>query len=210
MTPTLALSGLSAGEERSAGAGTLELRVEIGAMVVLETTQRLADWTIRACAGLERPAGGTVTVCGLELARLGRAQLNRLRSRLGVALQPGGLISNQTLRMNLVVPLLFGGGVPRADAVRRSEEMLDRCGLAGWADCRPIEVAPDLRQVAVVARALIRRPDLLLLEDPFAAVSTEQAQRLLALARELTGSILLATHRSDPVINAAADQVVAW
>lgn len=208
MIPALTLSGLPAAAEHSAG--TLDLRVEVGSLVVLETTQRLADRTIRLCAGLERPAVGTATVCGLEPARLGRAQLNRLRSRLGVALQPGGLISNQTLRMNLVVPLLFAGGVTRGEAVRRSEEMLDRCGLAGWADRRPIEVAPDLRQVAVVARAMVRRPELLLLEDPFAAVSTEQALRLLALAREVAGSTLLATHRSDPAVNAAADQVVAW
>ena len=189
----------------------LSLEVASGAFVVLETSRPLAAFVTRLCAGVAAAPAGRVDVLGHDPRDMARADLNRLRYRLGVALQPGGLISNQTLRANLRIALLFGDSTLRADAARMCDEMIDAAGLERWADRRPAEVPEEPRQIAAVARALVRRPELILLEDPMASLeSDEVAARVLALVRARAATVLVATHRARGPLTLAADRIVSW
>lgn len=187
----------------------LSVHVKAGSFAVLHTSRRLADYVIRVCAGLEAPPLGRVVILGNELTRLRRRELNQLRCRIGAGMQQGGLISNQTLRMNLLVPLLFAGVAGR-QAEHRVERMLEACGLDGWSERRPADVPADLRQVAVLARALVRRPDLALVDDPFANMDRGQAHQLVALCRDHAATVLMTTYRRDETLWRSADQVTVW
>lgn len=184
----------------------LHLEVEAGAFAVMIRPRSPAAGALRMATGQLRPAAGRVEVLGIEPARLRGRALSRFRHRLGVGFSPDGLVSNQTLRLNLLVPLLFAGTGHR-EARLATDQMLDACGLGQWATARPSGVPAEVRQCAAVARALVRRPELLLLHDPFAALDAETIQRLVDQCRRSAGTVLIATHREEPVLLGAADRV---
>jgi ABC-type transporter Mla maintaining outer membrane lipid asymmetry ATPase subunit MlaF len=188
----------------------LNLDVPEGALCVLHAAPSLFGPLLRACAGLLPLASGSVEVLGVDPTRLSRRDAQRFRRRLGVGLRPGGLMSNQTLRMNVVTPLLYSGIASPAEAERRASDALASCGLARWGDHRPDETPPDVRQAAVLARALARRPEVLLLEDPLSSVDSPRMEQMLNECRRLVPTILVASHRWDPALARAADLTSSW
>ncbi len=75
--------------------------------------------------GLREPVAGTVEVLGVQPGRLNRWQAQRFRRRLGVGFsEPAGLVSNLTLRMNLIVPLLYSGSAEMSSASKRADRAL--------------------------------------------------------------------------------------
>ena len=77
-------------------------------------------------------------------------------------------------------------------------------------DERPADVPPDARQRAVIARAIARDPELLLLENPIWALDTDEASELLALCRTRARTVLIAIHRRDETVARAADHSALW
>lgn len=149
-------------------------------------------------------------VLGVEPLKLSRAAVRRFRARLGVGLRPGGLTANQTLRMNVITPLLYSGLADIVEAHQRADEVLEACGLTRWAHVRPDDVPPDVRQAAVLARALARRPELLILEDPLSSVDSARVEDLINVCRATVPTILIATHRLDDALNSMADSTRSW
>lgn len=209
MSAALRLSQVVLDVEWGPAPAPLDFEVPAGAFHVLETGPARLGALVRVCLGLRAPLSGTVEVLGQPLDRLSREEFQRLRRRMGVGLRPGGLTSNLTIRMNIVTPLLYNGPEER-DPGERANEVLAECGLTHWADRRPDDVPPDVRQGAVVARAIARRPELLVLEDPLSAVDSEQAERLLRVCRESAGTILVATRRAGGALRQAADMRTVW
>lgn len=188
----------------------LSLVVPHGVFALVETPAALAGPLLRLGAGLVAPAAGRVEVLGRDPARLTRAELQLLRRALGVGLQPGGLVSNLTLKMNLVVPLLYSGAAELEGAARRADAMLERFGISRWAAHRPADVAPDVRLEAVLARALVREPELLLLDDPVSALPADRAEQALELCRAHARTLLVTTPQPNALLEHRADERATW
>jgi energy-coupling factor transporter ATP-binding protein EcfA2 len=94
--------------------------------------------------------------------------------------------------------------------MKRAADALDECGALPWADLRPGDVPPDVRQRAAVARAVARRPRLLLLEDPVYTVPPDGARELLAACRRAARTVVAATHRRDSLVLEFADTAARW
>lgn len=210
MSAAIRVTGLTLGRGWGPRPPPLDLEVPEGSFAVLESSPARFGPLLRVCVGLQRPLLGTVEVLGHSVPDLSRRDLQRLRRRLGVGLRPGGLTSNLTVRMNVATPLLYGGISDGAAATRRTEEMVDACGLAPWADLRPDDVPPDVRQACVIARAVARRPELLILEDPLSALDAQQAERLLEVCRTSAGTILITTRRARGALEDVADLRATW
>lgn len=210
MTIAVSVSGVLPATAVSEWSLPLTLDVPVGAFYVLRTTSARSYALFRLCVGLAVPAQGRVHVLGTEPAALGRRAAQLFRRALGVGLLPHGLISNLTLRLNVIVPLVYGGLFPPDDAARRADEALALCGLGTFASDRPADVPPEARQRAVIARAVARDPDLLLLEDPVWSVEASEADALLSLCRSRARTVIVATHRKDDVLARHADQAVLW
>ena len=180
-----------------------------GAFVTIVTTPTLASSLFRMALGLD-PATGRVVVLGVEPHRLGRRELRTFRRRIGSSLLPDGLLANITLRTNLMVPLIYGDGMDRDDAFERAGATLEHFGLAAWVDRRPSDLPPDSRQVAARARAVVAKPELLLLHDPLTSLSNSEAMRLLVLCREYATTIVSAVHGDDEVVCELADLCATW
>ena len=188
----------------------LSFEVPEGSFYLLQASPARAGTLLRLCLGMATARAGDVEVLGARPARLDRRAAQLFRRSVGTGLVPHGLISNLTLRMNVVVPLVYGGLAQPAEAARRAEAALAACGLARWADDRPADVPPDARQRAVVARAIAREPRLLLLEDPVWSLDADVAAELLSLCRAHARTTLVALPRRDAALSRLADHSASW
>jgi ABC-type methionine transport system ATPase subunit len=188
----------------------VSMQVTRGAAHVIRTKSALSAPLFRLCLGFSEPVSGTVVVQGKEPWTLGRSEIRDMRRTIGSCLEPDGLVANLTLRMNLIVPLVFACGLEFDDALVRADQMLDVTHLTMWADVRPASLPAEVRQTGTLARALCLRPSLLLLENPLASVDNRETRRLMSLCRMQVETLLIATHRNDGILHEFGDEVWEW
>ena len=143
---------------------------------------------LRTIAGLLRPAGGRITFKG-EAIRSGDENWRR---RLGYAGHRPGLYEELTVRENLELFARLNGA--RAGAV---DETIERIGLGDRADDRVSTLSAGLARRAGVARAVVHEPQVLLLDEPYANLDDEAADRISDIVKGWgTGDriALVATH----------------
>ena len=148
--------------------------------------------TIRLLLGLIPPSSGHLRVLGETLPGGGLA----VRQRTGVVLEQHGLYDG----LSVGASLQFAAqayGLSRADAITRVDELAERFGLADRLDDRPQTLSRGMRQRMSIARALVGRPELLVLDEPTNGLDAQAAADLRALLVELveTGTtVFLTTH----------------
>ncbi|MFD6312285.1 ABC transporter ATP-binding protein [Streptomyces nigra] len=185
------------GEGPPALAG-VSLSVRAGeALAVLGPSGSGKSTLLNLIAGLDRPSGGSVTVDGLRVDRLGEAASARYRrTRIGMVFQFFNLLDDLTVTDNVLLPAQLAG-VPRAEARRRAAELLAHLGVGRHADAHPGRLSGGERQRVAVARALMNRPPLLLADEPTGALDTasgDDVRELLAALNADGQTIVLVTH----------------
>ena len=129
-----------------------------GALILIKTKSAYSAPLLRMCLGFSEPSNGRVLVNGQAPAELGRNEVRDFRRGIGSLLDPDGLVSNLTVRMNVIVPLVYATGLDFNEAVVRADQTLDVMHLTMWADQRPAGLPAEIRQTAALARALASRP----------------------------------------------------
>jgi ABC-type transporter Mla maintaining outer membrane lipid asymmetry ATPase subunit MlaF len=189
--------------------GPVSLQVPAGAFALFVVTPGTALSLIRMIVGLREPRSGTVEALGVEPGRLNRWDTQQFRRRLGVGFdEPSGLVSNLTLRMNMVVPMLYSGLRDAALAHEMAGALIETLGLERWAETRPADMPPEIRREAVLARAVVRQPDLLVLEEPTSGIREMRAGWLLSICRQHAGTIVMTTAEQEGVQYEQADLVI--
>jgi ABC-type ATPase involved in cell division len=198
--------------ERSAvrWAKPVSFQVERGTLLLIKTKSVFSAPLFRMCLGFSEPSNGAITINGHHPATLGRYDVQAFRREIGSLLDPDGLVANLTIRMNLIVPLVYASGIEFNEAASRADQMLDVMHLTMWGESRPAALPAEIRQTAALARALVPRPALLLLENPIASVDHRETRRLLSLCRVQAETLLVATHRTDGILHEFADAVWQW
>jgi putative ABC transport system ATP-binding protein len=172
------------------------LEVPRGAFVVLQGPSGSGKTTLLNLIGcIDHPSSGKVIVSGADVAALTDRALSRFRAqKLGFIFQNFNLI-----------PVL--GRVPRDEARRRAQGMLEAVGLADVAVHRPAELSGGQCQRVAIARALVTSPELVIADEPTANLDSATGQAIINLMHEMrdrTGtSFLISTH--DPAIAALAE-----
>jgi NitT/TauT family transport system ATP-binding protein len=142
---------------------------------------------LRLIAGLAQPTSGEILW----------PQGGHERSDLGFVFQDATLMPWATVFDNVWLPLRIAHWSRRA-ARQRIEEALALVGLGGFASAYPRELSGGMRMRVSIARALVQRPKLLLLDEPFAALDEITRLRLnddiLRLKKELDATIVFVTH----------------
>ncbi|MFN7952084.1 MAG: ABC transporter ATP-binding protein [bacterium] len=130
---------------------------------------------LRLIAGLDAPSAGTVRV-GNEGARH--------PGSIGYVFQDATLMPWRTIADNVALPLEIAG-VPRGERRAAAEAALESVGLAGEGRVFPSQLSGGMRMRASIARALVAKPRLLLMDEPFAAVDEITRHGLDQQLREL-------------------------
>ena len=194
---------------RAGWPGPTSFSVEGGSYTLFATTAGLALMLVRLMVGLREPAAGRVEVLDQRPGRLNRWDAQAFRRRLGVGFdEPSGLVSNLTLRMNLVVPMIYSGLADADAAASRAADLIDHWGLGRWADLRPADVPPEVRQEAVIARAVVREPELLLLAEPTSGLRDERASWLLSECTNWADTTIITTAEREGAQFDLADTVI--
>ncbi|MFI2644021.1 ABC transporter ATP-binding protein [Streptomyces sp. NPDC018610] len=202
---------LGRGESRTTALRGLDADFAPRALTALVGPSGSGKSTLLAVAGaLLRPDSGRVLLSGRDIARLTAAEQARLRrERVGYVFQSGNLLSGLTACEQLLAAASVTGRSPRA--VRsRAEELLTEVGLGHRLRHRADQLSGGERQRIAIARALLLEPELLLVDEPTAAVDRDRAAGIVDLLAATTrrhGCVtVVATH--DPVVVEAADHVV--
>ena len=166
----------------------VSLSVDRGEFVVLVGPSGCGKTTLlRLVAGFEQPATGTVEV----------------RRKVGVVFQQPRLFPWRTVGGNLAFALARNG-TPRAERPPRVEELLSLVGLSGMAGRRTWELSGGQQQRVAIARALATEPQVLLMDEPFAALDALTRERLQEEVRTLaavTGTtVLFVTHSAEEAV----------
>lgn len=149
-------------------------------------------------AGTLGADAGELNVFGQDLRRLGSDGLAAFRARrVGFVFQQFNLIPSITVAENVSVPLLIRGLAPRV-AEERARQMLARVGLADRADSRPGKLSGGQQQRVAIARGLVHEPDLLLCDEPTAALDRDNGQQVMRLMRDVARDpkrcVIVVTH----------------
>ena len=176
-------------------------RGEIGAVMGASGAGKTS--VLRAVAGLDRIAAGTVAIDGLQLAAgpLPRGEaLRELHRRVGMVFQFHHLFEHLTSLHNVWLALVHVQRQPQAEAERKARELLDHLGVGTRADAVPRELSGGEAQRVAIARALAVGPPLLLMDEPTASLDSARRGDLAATLRQLASegrTIVIATHDED-------------
>ena len=159
-------------------------------------------------SGLDQPTAGRIEVAGVEITTLDEDALARFRlDHVGYVFQSYHLIATLTAVENVAVPLELAG---EPDAAARAQALLAEVGLAERAHHYPVQLSGGEQQRVAVARAMARRPPLLLADEPTGNLDSATGKQIIELLvgvnRRLGCTLVLVTH--DAALAAHADRVV--
>ncbi|WP_033293507.1 amino acid ABC transporter ATP-binding protein [Amycolatopsis jejuensis] len=150
-------------------------------------------------AGVIQVDGGLVGYrrAGRDLVETTNRQTCRARRNIGMVFQQFNLFGHLTVLQNLIEAPVRVRGVPRAEAVRRAEDLLERVGLADKRASYPAQLSGGQQQRVAIARALCMRPTLMLFDEPTSALDPELVGEVLDVLRDLAAddmTMLVVTH----------------
>lgn len=166
---------------------------------------------LRLIAGVYAANQGTVRFDGEQVDARDKAQLFRLRRRLGMLFQFGALFTDLTVFENVAFPLREHARLPE-DMIRDIVLMkLNAVGLRGAAGLRISEVSGGMARRIALARAIALDPELIMYDEPFAGldlISMGVAAKLIRTLNDVTGSTSLVVSHDVPECMAISDWVV--
>ncbi|MGP9813226.1 ABC transporter ATP-binding protein [Rhodopseudomonas sp. NSM] len=169
--------------------GPIDLDIGRGEFVALLGPSGCGKSTaLRLIAGLAQPSAGRIEVAAASSQR---------GHSIGFVFQEPTLMPWTSVRGNVGLPLKLARA-PSAEIARRVDAALARVDLSDFAEAYPRELSGGMKMRASLARALVTDPDILLMDEPFAALDEITRFRLnddlLALWRELGKTVLFVTH----------------
>lgn len=159
---------------------------------------------------LDKPTSGKVHINGEDLTAMSERGLTKLRrNKIGFIFQFYNLIPVLTAFENIELPMIITG-MPKEEARRRTEELLQNIRLADRAKHRPDELSGGEQQRVAIARALANQPAVVLADEPTGDLDTvtgnEVMKILWEMSRQEKTTVIVATH--DPAIIKMADRVL--
>ena len=167
--------------------------------------------TLLQIAGtLDTPDSGRILYDGKAVQGLSDKKLSAFRnSHIGFIFQFHQLLSEFSARENVALPAMIGG-MSRAKALRRADELLDLLGLADRRQHKPAQLSGGERQRTAVARALVNNPRVVFADEPTGSLDSrnrDEIQELFSSLRDSLGqTFVIVTH--DPTLSDIADRTI--
>ncbi len=177
----------------------LDLTLDAGERVAVVGESGVGKSTLLHLLGaLDVPNAGTLLIDGVDVFAQTEAEQAAFRNRhVGFVFQFHHLLGDFTALENVMMPALIAGE-PRGETRERAEGLLDRVGLGARRQHRPGELSGGEQQRVAVARAVMRKPRLLLADEPTGSLDPATGERVAALLLELNAdcgaTLVVATH----------------
>jgi putative ABC transport system ATP-binding protein len=179
----------------------IDLEVARGELVMLVGPSGCGRTTlISIVAGVLGQDAGQYVVLGQRVDIMDQAAKTRFRrNAIGFVFQSYNLIPQLKAVENVMIPLLLNS-VPRAKALAKAREALDRVGLADRGSSLPLELSGGQQQRVAIARALVHDPELIVCDEPTSALDHETGQHVLEILSDIAirdgRTLLIVTHDS--------------
>ncbi len=142
-------------------------------------------------------SNGEGKVVDYDLATLKESDIPYLRRKLGVVFQDFKLLSDRSVKDNLLFVLKATGWSEKAEMESKIEEVLDKVGMKGFASKMPHQLSGGEQQRVGIARALLNDPELILADEPTGNLDPQTSIEVMEVLRKINANgktILMATH----------------
>lgn len=177
----------------------IDLQVAAGETLAIVGASGSGKTTLlNALGGLDSVDAGQVLINGQDIHRLPENARTRLRNQqIGFVYQFHHLLPEFSALENVMLPQLLAGVAPKA-AAQRAMECLQQLGLGHRLEHKPAELSGGERQRTAIARALVNRPRLVLLDEPTGNLDEQTAhhveEAMLELTRQGETAFIMVTH----------------
>jgi phospholipid/cholesterol/gamma-HCH transport system ATP-binding protein len=168
-------------------------------LVVLGKSGSGKSILIKCLVGLCIPEKGEVNVFGTDITKIGEAELNAIRLRIGFLFQNSALYDSMTVRENLsFVMQRHNKDINMVEVNAEIEQILQSVGLEEAIDKLPSELSGGMRKRAGLARTLILKPEIILYDEPTTGLdsitSREISELILSIQKKYNTSSIIITH----------------
>ncbi|CUH41025.1 Phosphate-import ATP-binding protein PhnC [Jannaschia seosinensis] len=177
----------------------LDLTIEGESVTSIIGSSGAGKSTLLRCINrLVEPTSGSINLNGTELTELRGRQLRAARRKIGMVFQGFNLVDRLTVMENVQSGRLgyistwaaITRRYPKED-IRRAFELMERVGIAHYADTRADALSGGERQRVGVVRALMQQPEILLADEPTASLDPKTSEQIMGLLRDLAGELKL-------------------
>lgn len=167
---------------------------------------------LRLIGGLVRAQAGTIVVDGQDITRLSERAMYAVRRKLGMMFQGGALLDSMSVFDNLAFPLREHTTMREAEVGEAVHECLQAVGLSDVDRLLPGQLSGGMIKRVALARAIIRRPVILLCDEPFSGLDPISGRRVEALlceiSRRLGVTMIVVSHHVASTMRMAAHVLV--
>jgi phospholipid/cholesterol/gamma-HCH transport system ATP-binding protein len=140
---------------------------------------------LKIMAGILTPQNGTVKLFSRDINNLRTKENFDLRKKVGFVFQDAALISNISIKENLLLPLEYHRSeLKREEMYRKIIKIMEKIELLDAVDLRPAQLSFGERKLVGIARALITEPQVLFLDDPLASIDATLSKKISLLIKE--------------------------
>ena len=155
-----------------------------------------------------KPDTGKIIIDGVDIATLKKKEIPFYRRKLGIVFQDFKLLYDRTVSENVEIALDVAS--EKGDRAKKIKEVLEEVGLTGKGDLFPRQLSGGELQRAVIARALISKPKLIIADEPTGnldPVTSRQIVGLLDKTTEHGTTVIMATHNEN-IVNSLKRHVI--
>ena len=178
----------------------IDLTVEKGDVVAIIGPSGSGKTTLLRCMNfLERAGGGTMAFGRdhFDLGHVSKKDAARIRKKTGFVFQNYNLFRNKTALENVTEGLIVGRKMPRAEAVAKARQALEKVGMLDREHHYPHQLSGGQQQRVAIARAIAADPEIIYFDEPTSALDPELTEEVLAVMRQLADegmTMLVVTH----------------
>ncbi|WNN42750.1 MULTISPECIES: L-cystine ABC transporter ATP-binding protein TcyN [Winslowiella] len=181
----------------------IDLSVSSGEVVAIIGPSGSGKTTLlRSINLLEEPDSGTIKVGDILIdanqpLSKQQQQVRRLRQQVGFVFQSFNLFPHRSVLQNIIEGPVIVKGEPKAEAIARARQLLEKVGLHGKEDSYPRRLSGGQQQRVAIARALAMRPEVILFDEPTSALDPELVGEVLNTIRALAEekrTLVIVTH----------------